>query len=247
MDAELSNCVQGQFGTSSKFMIFALRPAQAGIPFSVLANLPSGGDGMSDAAIVLAKLSGIRKALVAARDENVSRNRGRGETLTRASFVKDLVEHYFSQAAILLKSLSEALPDLYGDFQFLEHKPEQQLAQSDGAHISAYSRAQVERLVRDIDQIFEIRANSELEQPRQVGKLTVFITHGHSSDWREVQPFIEKDVRLATIELAQEANRGRTIIEKLFDNSDQCDSAVIVMTGDDVANGDESRVRENVT
>lgn len=74
----------------------------------------------------------------------------------------------------------------------------------------------------------------------------MFITHGHSNDWRTVQAFIEKDVGLPTIELAQEPNLGRTIIEKLIDNSTRCNSAVIVMTGDDVANEDEARVRENV-
>jgi len=67
-----------------------------------------------------------------------------------------------------------------------------------------------------------------------------------SNDWREIQPFIEKDVGLQTIELAQEANMGRTIIEKLIDNAARCDSAVIVMTGDDITNEDEARVRENV-
>lgn len=109
-----------------------------------------------------------------------------------------------------------------------------------------FSRAQVERLVRDIDQVFEIRANSELEQPKQEAARRVFITHGRSNDWRAVQAFIEKDVELLTIELAQEPNLGRTIIEKLIENAARCDSAVIVMTGDDVANEDEARVRENV-
>ena len=61
-----------------------------------------------------------------------------------------------------------------------------------------------------------------------------------------MQAFIEKDVTLPTLELAQEPNMGRTIIEKLMDNAKLCDRAVIVMTGDDIANVDESRVRENV-
>jgi predicted nucleotide-binding protein len=61
-----------------------------------------------------------------------------------------------------------------------------------------------------------------------------------------VQAFVEKDVGLATLELAQEPNMGRTIIEKLSDNSERCDCAVIVMTGDDIAKPDEARVRENV-
>ena len=109
-----------------------------------------------------------------------------------------------------------------------------------------FSRLQTDRLVRDIEQIFEIRANSELEQPKNEVAQRVFITHGHSSEWRAVQAFIEKDVQLLTIELEQEPNMGLTIIEKLIDNSVRCNSSVIVMTGDDVANGDEARVRENV-
>jgi len=80
----------------------------------------------------------------------------------------------------------------------------------------------------DIDQVFEIRANSELEQPKHEAVRRVFITHGRSNAWRAVQAFIEKDVRLPTIELAQEPNLGRTIIEKLVDNATLCDSAVIV-------------------
>jgi predicted nucleotide-binding protein len=39
---------------------------------------------------------------------------------------------------------------------------------------------------------------------------------------------------------------GRTIIEKLIDNAARCDSAVIVMTGDDLSQSNEARLRENV-
>ena len=60
-----------------------------------------------------------------------------------------------------------------------------------------------------------------------------------------VQPYIEKDLRLATLELAQEPSLGQTLIEKLVANAGRCDSAVIVMTGDDLAEN-ETRVRENV-
>lgn len=74
----------------------------------------------------------------------------------------------------------------------------------------------------------------------------MFITHGRSDEWRAVQAFIEKDVRMATIELEQEPDLGRTIIGKLCDSAALSESAVIVMTGDDMANEDESPVRENV-
>jgi len=203
---------------------------------------------MSELSTTMAKLSGIRKAVVAAMNENVSRNRSRGEVLTRASYPADLIQHHFAQAAGHLETLKKLLPDLYSDFQAIKTEPAMKMmapgpGEPDPMH---FSRAQAERLVRDIDQIFEIRANSELEQPKQEAARRVFITHGRSNDWRVVQPFIEKDVELLTIELAQEANLGRTLIEKLIENAARCDSAVIVMTGDDVAGEDEARVRENV-
>jgi predicted nucleotide-binding protein len=203
---------------------------------------------MSELSTAMAKLSGIRKALAAVMNENVSRNRSSGGVLTRTNYTADHIQHYFAQAAGQLETLKKLLPELYGDFQAIKTEPEMTMvAPGPGQPAPVhFSRAQAERLIRDIDQIFEIRANSQLEQPKPEAARRVFITHGRSSDWRVVQPFIEKDVGLPTIELAQEANRGRTIIEKLIDNAARCDSAVIVMTADDVANEDEARVRENV-
>ena len=199
---------------------------------------------MTNVATALAKLSGIRKALFAAENENTSRNRGAGEVKTRAHFPPDLVRHYFSQAASLVQSLRESLPDLFGDFQEIKVAPDAEVALQSGTALW-YSRSQVEQLIRDIDQIFEIRANSELGAPQAEKNRRAFISHGSSRDWLQVQPFIERDVGVATLELAQEPNMGRTIIEKLIDNAAKCDSAVIVMTGDDMAS-DQARVRENV-
>lgn len=201
---------------------------------------------MNDLSVLMAKLSGLRKALVAVMSENVSRNRNSGEVLTRASFSPELVEHYFLQTEKLVKDLKKLLPSLYGDFQEVKITAEKSMSLPGQESVAHYSRGQVERLVRDIDQIFEMRANSELQQPKEDAHRKVFISHGRSNNWRAVQSFIEKDVKLATIELAQEASMGRTIIEKLFDNASRCDSAVIVMTGDDIGNGEEARVRENV-
>src|SRR6266540_4315037 len=101
---------------------------------------------MTQVATVMAKLSGIRKALVAAMNENVSCNRSRGEVLTRANFHPDQVEHYFVQAASHVETLKKSLPDLYGDFQSIETKPATGMA--DPNISKHFSRAQVERLVR---------------------------------------------------------------------------------------------------
>jgi len=204
---------------------------------------------MTDLSTTMAKLAGIRKALAASMAENVSRNRSASEVKTRATFSPDLVQHYFVQAASHLESLRTLLPKFYSDFQEFKVEPETEMVALKAGEPAQrhYSRAQVERLVRDIDQVFEIRANSELEQPKsKPAPRRVFISHGRSNDWRAVQAFLEKDVHLMTMELAQEVNLGRTIIEKLLDTAELCDSAVIVMTRDDTANGAEARVRENV-
>ncbi|WP_205212600.1 nucleotide-binding protein [Burkholderia sp. IDO3] len=197
----------------------------------------------------MAKLAGIRKAVTAALDEMLL-TRGR-EKVPRRSFDPDSVEHHFKQAANQIEKLREFLPQLYGDFQQIATEPttEVVLLEKGGEKRLFYGREQVERLGRDIDQVLEIRANSELSQPaaQDAKELKrVFISHGRSNDWREVQAYIEKDIGLATLELAQEPSAGQTIIEKLENNASSCDSAVIVMTGDDTDDEGKARVRENV-
>lgn len=190
----------------------------------------------------MAKLAGIHKAAVAVLNENLLP--GSKVPRLRERFRPDLVGHYFSQTAAHVETLRQLLPDLYGDFHFVQAKPETEMVTNPPSW--DYSRGQLDRLVRDIDQIFEIRANSELAQPTTEAPRRVFVSHGRSGDWRQVQAFIEKDVGLPTIELEQQPSGGRTLIEKLDENAARCDSAIIVMTGDDVVNKDEARVRENV-
>lgn len=198
--------------------------------------------------LTFAKLSGIRKALVALIDENVSRARDNGQVLTRSNFPPDTIKHYFAQAVALLERLKAERPDMYADFHALTTTPDTKMGQAPGKDSvpDHFSREQALRLVRDIDQIFEIRANSELEQPKEEAPRRVFLSHGRSDDWRAVQAYIEKDVKVETIELAQEPSLGRTVIEKLESTAPRCDSAVIVMTGDDIVGAEEARVRENV-
>jgi predicted nucleotide-binding protein len=204
---------------------------------------------MSDVSFAMAKLAGIRGAVKTILDADAS-TRARGIRPIE-SFLADEVEHYFKSALKQLKTLKFELDELYDDFAEFPVEP---LVHAGAESPRRYPRAQLERLVRDIDEIFEIRANSELEQPASANAAKaaearprrVFITHGRSSDWREVQAYIEKDVALKTMELAQEPNLGRTVIEKLFDGAEQCNSAVIVMTGDDIDEGGQARARENV-
>jgi predicted nucleotide-binding protein len=202
---------------------------------------------MREVVNAMAKLSGIRSATAAALVENIARNRSLGPRFID-NFRPDAVGHYFTTAASQLDVLRRELPDLYGDFAAFPTEAEVAMGAPGASPLipNYYSRAQLERLVRDIDQIFEIRANSELQPPVQERQPRVFVTHGRSGDWREVQVFVERDQGLPTIELAQEPSLGMTVIEKLIANAGRCDSAVIVMTGDDIDVNGQARARENV-
>ena len=194
---------------------------------------------MNALAVTLAKLSGIRKALNSAMAEESGRGR------VQPYFANQGFAHYFQQAFLLMNSLKEHSPSFFSDFHHIEIQPDHEVGSPPERY---YSRAQLQSLIRDIDQIFEIRANSELTtlaKPDTV-KNRVFITHGRSNDWREVQSYIEKDVKLQTLELAQEPSQGMTIIEKLLTGANRCDSAVIVMSGDDIDSTGQARARENV-
>jgi predicted nucleotide-binding protein len=199
---------------------------------------------VTELSAAFAKLAGILKAV----------ERLLVETLHPGSrpvigFDPQQVRHYFESAFAQLTLLRSQRPDLFADFAELDTTPAREMGRMDAAGKPQhyFGRDQLARLVRDIEQIFEIRANSELVTPAVLlSKRRVFISHGRASDWREVQQYIEKDIELETRELAQEANQGRTILEKLNATASECDSAVIVMTGDDLDASGQIKARENV-
>lgn len=207
---------------------------------------------MEPAIVSFAKLAGIRKSVASALVNDIDRQQAdRSGPTHERGFDPRLFRHYFHHADELLDQLRSYLPVWYSDFHDLDVNPTLVIANAAQATTSVrhYSRSDMERLIRDIDQIFEIRPNNELvqtmaEQPKV--KKRVFITHGRSEDWRHVQAYLEKDLNIKTMELAQEANLGMTIIEKLIDGSEKCDSAVIVMTGDDIDIDGTAKARENV-
>ena len=199
---------------------------------------------MSTVTASFAKLAGVRKALQSSLDEPTGRLQ-----IPIQYYAAGEVAHYFTEAAKELQVLRKELPDLYAEFAELPINPQVKMAQMTAGVEPEwrYGRSQLQRLARDIDQIFEIRANNELAAPATASRpARVFISHGRAPDWREVQAFIERDIRLPTLELAQEPNLGMTILGKLVDAAEQCDSAVIVMTGDDLDADGQARARENV-
>jgi len=73
----------------------------------------------------------------------------------------------------------------------------------------------------------------------------VFISHGRSDLWRQVERYINKSLDMDTVVL-EEQYRGATIIEKLEDQAGECDCAVVIMTPDDKMADGSFRSRQNV-
>jgi predicted nucleotide-binding protein len=173
---------------------------------------------------------------------------------TLRGFIERPTSRYFDPAVVLpvldsvaglIEELREQQPDLYDDLRKRDIPKSSGTSDYDGR--GYIERGALEDVVRDLEYVFEVRSASQASligppaAPRRV-----FLSHGRANDWREVQTFIERDVGLSTLELAQEPNRGRTVLQKLAEESNRCSYAVVVMTGDDDTGHEQPRARENV-
>ncbi len=182
--------------------------------------------------IIFAKLVGLHKT-VSSLVSNGSRY-----------FNPPFVLEHFELYAKLRDELISTLPELYSD---LSVRPLPKSSGTEDFDGNGYIEGEeLFTLLRDIKYIFEVRSNSQVGEPAIEKPRRIFISHGSSQDWLQVQAYIEKDIKIPTLELAQEPNKGRTVLQKLGEESDRCSFAVIVMTGDDNLGEGAPRARENV-
>ncbi len=184
--------------------------------------------------MIFAKLAGLQK-LLARRLEN-----------PRSRFFDPTdVSEYYELYIGLRDALVENLPELFADLPRRDPPIASETSDNDGR--GYVERKYLKSLYRDIEYIFEVRAHSELASPESAERpQRVFISHGGSDLWRKVQAFLERDVGLPTLELAQQPNLGRTVLQKLEQESDNCCYAVVVMTSDDEVSAGPPRARQNV-
>jgi predicted nucleotide-binding protein len=74
----------------------------------------------------------------------------------------------------------------------------------------------------------------------------VFLSHGRSEVWKDVARYIEKKFGIEVIELSELVNKGRTVIQKLDEESDECEFAIIIQTAEDEMASGSMRARQNV-
>lgn len=186
---------------------------------------------MSKESILLAKVAALKKSF-----DDISYNRGR----CFGSIVKPLFPRY-EQTIAELKGLN---PEMYNDI------PDTKIPESMGSMQggSLYEQYRIEPLVQNLSYILELSSQIRIGQDHEdkESQKKVFISHGRSKEWTKIQPYLERDLGIQTLELAQEPNLGRTILQKLNEESQKCSVAVIVMTGEDMTEDGEIRARENV-
>lgn len=187
---------------------------------------------MDNNSILFAKFAGLQKNFSSIRWGS---GRTYGSTL----------EHLFKQYEKCTIELKELLPELFSDLPNV--KVPDPYVKGGSKVDSIYTIYQVSPIIQNIDYILEVRTNYRIGEKNDIQERPkrIFISHGRSKEWYKLQSFIEKDIKLETLELAQEPILGRTVLQKLNDEAERCGYAIILMTGDDIV-GEEVRARENV-
>lgn len=188
---------------------------------------------MSKESILLAKTAALRKSF-----ENIAYKNNNSRCL--GTSLEPLIPRYED----LIKQLKSNFNGLFDDIPVLE-KPKPIGSSSEGR---IYNKHSIEPLINNLDYALEVYSNLRIGEIKddKIKSKRIFLSHGKSSEWRKVQAYLEKDLEHSTLELAQEANLGRTILQKLYEEAKKCSIAVIIMTGDDLTDEGEIRARENV-
>ena len=155
--------------------------------------------------------------------------------------VGPLIDQYF----LIRKQIVEQLPDLFSDLPPVNQPSP--LGDTPGTGSNIYTYPSIAPLENSLSYMLEMRAHYRIGENLVASSRPsrIFISHGRSKEWYKAQVHIEKVLGLSTLELAQEANLGRTVLQKLDEESTKCGYAVIIMTGDDI-DGDIIKARENV-
>lgn len=110
------------------------------------------------------------------------------------------------------------------------------------------SKAIFKTYLKEMEEAEEPAAQSKPTQPSNMNK--IFIVHGHDGELKHSVARIVEKQGIEAVILSEQANQGRTIIEKFEANSD-VGGAICLFTADDVgkakdASSENSRARQNV-
>lgn len=139
----------------------------------------------------------------------------------------------------------DAMSDWFSDVKMWADKNNQSHLSSDaadGLFFGNYSDRVIEYRRKILSQLKSLAK----EKMDMEDKIKVFIVHGHNNELKsEVARYIE-NLGFEAVILHEQANGGRTIIEKLEQITADVQFAVVLYTGDDDGIDGKKRARQNV-
>lgn len=101
-----------------------------------------------------------------------------------------------------------------------------------------------------LDQVLTeiVNANPEIDStpPQKAKGSTVFIIHGHDNELKIQLQLLLKTAGVSNFVLHEQADMGRTIIEKLVQETEKAGYAIALLTPDDFSKEEKNRARQNV-
>jgi predicted nucleotide-binding protein len=99
---------------------------------------------------------------------------------------------------------------------------------------------------KTLDDIVNANPEIEIEKPKKIEGKTVFIIHGHDNELKQTIQLLLRDAGVENVVLHEQPDRGRTIINKLFEETTSSGYAIALLTPDDITEEGEKRARQNV-
>ena len=112
--------------------------------------------------------------------------------------------------------------------------------------IYKFNNSFIDYLGKALEDIIEANPEIEANTAKKTNNDTVFIIHGHDNTLKmEVQLLLNR-AAVNNIVLHEQADRGRTIIDKLLDETNKAGYAIALLTPDDILENEAKRARQNV-
>jgi predicted nucleotide-binding protein len=112
--------------------------------------------------------------------------------------------------------------------------------------IKALNQTFLQHFIKALDDIANANPEYSKSVLKKVKGKNVFIIHGHDSSLKTELQLLLKTGGVPYIVLHEEADRGRTVIDKLEDESGQSNFAIAVLSPDDLLQNGVYRARQNV-
>lgn len=113
-------------------------------------------------------------------------------------------------------------------------------------NISQLNRTFLGYFIEALNDIANANPEVDIEKPKKIDGDVVFIIHGHDNELKNEVLLLLKRAGVNAIVLHEQADKGRTIIDKLIEESNNAGYAVALLTPDDLTENGNTRARQNV-